>query len=65
MSIISSFLTTNHQVILIKEIRVKGTYHDMGLQFGKTLPEFHRQFSPNEKQLELAWKCDTEYQVLE
>jgi len=42
----------------MKEIRVKGTYRDMGLQFGKTLPEFHRQFSPNEKQLEFAWKCE-------
>ena len=42
----------------MKEIRVKGTYHDMGLQFGKTLTDFHRQFSPNEKQLAFAWKCE-------
>lgn len=44
----------------MKEIRVKGTYRDMGCQFGKSLTPFHRQFSPNEKQLKFAWKCEEE-----
>ena len=30
----------------------------MGKQFGKSLPGFHRQFSPNERQLDFAWKCE-------
>ena len=35
----------------MKEIRVKGNYREMGKQFGNYIPNFHRQFSPNEKQL--------------
>lgn len=49
-----------HQVPsdIMKEVRVKGTYREMGKQFGNYLTDFHRQFSPNDKQLEFAWKCE-------
>lgn len=43
----------------MKIIRVKGSYYDMGLQFGKSLKEWHRQFSPSEELLEFARGCET------
>lgn len=42
----------------MKEFRVKGTYHDMGLQFGRNLKDWHRNFSPSEELLEFAWECE-------
>ncbi|MGY5853749.1 MAG: C45 family peptidase [Candidatus Thorarchaeota archaeon] len=42
----------------MKEFRVKGTYREMGVSFGKTLAQFHRNFTPNEKQLEFAQECE-------
>ncbi|MFW9959284.1 MAG: hypothetical protein ACFFCT_14545, partial [Candidatus Odinarchaeota archaeon] len=42
----------------MKELRIKGSYHDMGLQFGKSLSKWHREFSPSDGILKLAWKCE-------
>jgi predicted choloylglycine hydrolase len=44
----------------LKEFRVKGSYYEMGLEFGKSLKDWHRNFSPSEKLLEFARECETE-----
>ena len=46
----------------MKEIRVKGTYEEMGREFGKTLSQWHRTFKPTEKNLEFAYACETAVQ---
>ena len=42
----------------MKELRIKGSYHNMGLQFGKSLSEWHREFSPSDGLLKFAWSCE-------
>ena len=42
----------------MKELRIKGSYHNMGLQFGKSLSEWHREFSPSDNLLKFAWSCE-------
>ncbi|MFW9920917.1 MAG: C45 family autoproteolytic acyltransferase/hydrolase [Candidatus Thorarchaeota archaeon] len=43
----------------MKEIRIKGNYLQMGRTFGKTLSQFHREFSPKVEHLEFGEKCET------
>ncbi len=42
----------------MKELRVRGSYYDMGHQFGKSLHEWHREFSPSDELLQFAWRCE-------
>ncbi|MFW9926613.1 MAG: C45 family autoproteolytic acyltransferase/hydrolase [Candidatus Thorarchaeota archaeon] len=42
----------------MKELTVKGSYYEMGLQFGKSLKDWHREFSPSEDLLEFARGCE-------
>jgi predicted choloylglycine hydrolase len=42
----------------MKTIRVRGTPYEIGLQFGRTLKEWHRQFKPSERTLEFARGCE-------
>jgi predicted choloylglycine hydrolase len=43
----------------MKEIRIKGTYEELGKEFGKTLSQWHRTFKPKERNIEFAHKCVT------
>ncbi|NHJ14177.1 MAG: hypothetical protein EAX95_10905 [Candidatus Thorarchaeota archaeon] len=42
----------------MREIRVNGTYREMGLAFGETLSSWYRKFIPNKEHLEFAWECE-------
>ena len=42
----------------MREIRIKGTYHEMGAAFGRTLSKWHRRFIPNKEHLKFAWECE-------
>ncbi|MFW9870603.1 MAG: C45 family autoproteolytic acyltransferase/hydrolase [Candidatus Thorarchaeota archaeon] len=41
----------------MNEVRVSGSYFEMGEMFAKTLSQYHRQFKPKESNLEFAAKC--------
>lgn len=42
----------------MREIRVKGSYSEMGLQFGATLGDWHRNFVPSNELLSFARECE-------
>ncbi|MHA2462212.1 MAG: C45 family autoproteolytic acyltransferase/hydrolase [Candidatus Thorarchaeota archaeon] len=42
----------------MKELRIKGSHRNMGITFGKTLTQWHRQFKPTKEHIEFAWECE-------
>jgi len=42
----------------MKEFRLKGSYRNMGITFGKTLSNWHRTFRPSEVHLKWALECE-------